>query len=107
MVQFIKRDTNGTNLMLANGAEWNVGSNYNSSITNLDMNGGIINQNTSKYIDIENYSGSGYINFTAENTDNDGVLDFANTGDVTIESAEAGSSVNLGVINNTVNTLDN
>lgn len=101
-----KESTNGTNLMLANGAEWNVGSNYNSSITNLDMNGGIINQNTSKYIDIENYSGSGYINFTAENTDNDGVLDFANTGDVTIESAEAGSSVNLGVINNTVNTLD-
>lgn len=101
-----KESTNGTNLMLANGAEWNVGSNYNSSITNLDMNGGIINQNTSKYIDIENYSGSGYINFTAENTDNDGVLDFANTGDVTIKSAEAGSSVNLGVINNTVNTLD-
>ena len=95
-----KGSTNGTNLTLANGAEWNVGSNYNSSITNLDMNGGIINQNTSKYIDIENYSGSGYINFTAENTDNDGVLDFANTGDVTIES------VNLGVINNTVNTID-
>lgn len=101
-----KGSTNGTNLTLANGAEWNVGGNYNSNITNLDMNGGIINQNTSKYIDIENYSGSGYINFTAENTDNDGVLDFANTGDVTIESAEAGSSVNLGVINNTVNTID-
>lgn len=101
-----KGSTNGTNLTLANGAEWNVGGNYNSNITNLDMNGGIINQNTSKYIDIENYSGSGYINFTAENTDNDDVLDFANTGDVTIESAEAGSSVNLGVINNTVNTLD-
>lgn len=101
-----KGSTNGTNLTLANGAEWNVGGNYNSNITNLDMNGGIINQNTSKYIDIENYSGSGYINFTAENTDNDGVLDFANTGDVTIESAEAGSSVNLGVINNTINTLD-
>ncbi len=93
-------------LNLKNNATWNVGSNYNSSITNLDMNGGIINQNTSKYIDIENYSGSGDINFTAENTDNDGVLDFANTGDVTIESAEAGSSVNLGVINNTINTLD-
>lgn len=102
----VDRSIKGINLTLANGAEWNVGSNYNSSITNLDMNGGIINQNTSKYIDIENYSGSGYINFTAENTDNDGVLDFANTGDVTIESAEAGSSVNLGVINNTVNTLD-
>lgn len=102
----VDRSIKGINLTLANGAEWNVGSNYNSSITNLDMNGGIINQNTSKYIDIENYSGSGYINFTAENTDNDGVLDFANTGDVTIGKAEAGSSVNLGVINNTVNTLD-
>lgn len=93
-------------LNLKNNATWNVGSNYNSSITNLDMNGGIINQNTSKYIDIENYSGSGDINFTAENTDNDGVLDFANTGDVTIGKAEAGSYVNLGVINNTINTLD-
>ena len=30
-----KESTNGTNLMLANGAEWNVGSNYNSSITIL------------------------------------------------------------------------
>lgn len=102
----VDRSIKGINLTLANGAEWNVGSNYNSSITNLDMNGGIINQNTSKYIDIENYSGSGYINFTAENTDNDGVLDFTNTGDVTIGTAEEGSSVNLGVINNTVNTLD-
>ena len=101
-----KESTNGTNLMLANGAEWNVGSNYNSSITNLDMNGGIINQNTSKYIDIENYSGSGDINFAAKDTDNNGVLNFANTGDVTIKSAEAGSYVNLGVINNTINTLD-
>lgn len=33
-------------------------------------------------------------------------MDFTNTGDVTIGTAEAGSSVNLGVINNTVNTLD-
>lgn len=95
---------NGTTLTLANGAEWN--NSDRSNVTNVSMNGGIINQNANKDIDIENYSGNGYINFTAENTDNDGVLDFANTGDVTIESAEAGSSVNLGVINNTVNTLD-
>lgn len=95
---------NGTTLTLANGAEWN--NSDRSNVTNVSMNGGIINQNTDKYIEIEKYSGSGYINFTAENTDNDGVLDFANTGDVTIESAEAGSSVNLGVINNTVNTID-
>ena len=101
-----KGSTNGTNLTLANGAEWNVGGNYNSNITNLDMNGGIINQNTDKYIEIVNYSGNGDINFKAKNTDNNGVLDFTNTGDVTIGTAEEGSSVNLGVINNTVNTLD-
>lgn len=96
--------TNGTNLTLANGAEWNnTGA---SNVKNVSMNGGIINQNTNKNISIENYSGSGDINFAAEDTDNNGVLNFANTGDVTIKSAEAGSFVNLGVINNTVNTLD-
>ena len=96
--------TNGTNLTLANGAEWNnTGA---SNVKNVSMNGGIINQNTSKYIDIENYSGSGDINFKAKDTDNNGVLNFDNTGDVTIKSAEAGSYVNLGVINNTINTLD-
>lgn len=96
------------NVDLSNGAIWNINGNRSENIiTNLSLNNGIINRyddNTS--FDIEHYSGTGDINFKAENTDNDGVLDFANTGDVTIESAEAGSSVNLGVINNTVNTLD-
>lgn len=96
------------NVDLSNGAIWNINGNRSENIiTNLSLNNGIINRyddNTS--FDIEHYSGTGDINFKAENTDNDGVLDFANTGDVTIESAEAGSYVNLGVINNTVNTLD-
>lgn len=96
--------TNGTNLTLANGAEWNnTGA---SNVKNVNMNGGIINQNTDEDITVGNYSGSGDINFKAEDTDNNGVLDFTNTGYVTIGTAEAGSSVNLGVINNTVNTLD-
>ncbi len=96
--------TNGTNLTLANGAEWNnTGA---SNVKNVNMNGGIINQNTDEDITVGNYSGSGDINFAAEDTDNNGVLNFANTGVVTIESAEAGSYVNLGVINNTINTLD-
>lgn len=93
-------------LNLKNNATWNVGSNYNSSITNLDMDGGIINQYTDKDITINNYSGIGDINFKAEDTDNNGVLNFANTGDVSIGSAETGSFVNLGVSNNTINTLD-
>jgi outer membrane autotransporter protein len=96
------------NVDLSNGAIWNINGNRSEDIiTNLSLNNGIINRyddNTS--FDIEHYSGTGDINFKAKNTDNNGVLDFTNTGYVTIGTAEAGSSVNLGVINNTVNTLD-
>lgn len=96
------------NVDLLNGAIWNINGNRSENIiTNLSLNNGIINRyddNTS--FDIEHYSGTGDINFKAKNTDNNGVLDFTNTGYVTIGTAEAGSSVNLGVINNTVNTLD-
>lgn len=96
--------TNGTNFTLANGAAWNnTGA---SNVKNVSMNGGIINQNSDEDIIVGNYSGTGVINFKAQDTDDSGVLDFTNTGDVTIGKAEAGSSVNLGVINNTVNTLD-
>lgn len=96
--------TNGTNLTLANGAAWN--NTGTSNVKNVNVNSGIINQNAKEDITVNNYSGSGDINFKAEDTDKNGVLDFTNTGDVTIGTAEAGSSVNLGVINNTVNTLD-
>ena len=96
--------TNGTNLTLANGAAWN--NTGTSNVKNVNMNSGIINQNAKEDITVNNYSGSGDINFKAQDTDDSGVLDFTNTGDVTIGKAEAGSSVNLGVINNTVNTLD-
>lgn len=96
--------TNGTNLTLANGAAWN--NTGTSNVKNVNMNSGIINQNAKEDITVNNYSGSGDINFAAEDTDNNGVLNFANIGDVTIKSAEAGSYVNLGVINNTINTLD-
>lgn len=96
------------NVDLSNGAIWNINGNRSENIiTNLSLNNGIINRyddNTS--FDIEHYSGTGVINFKAQDTDDSGVLDFTNTGDVTIGKAEAGSSVNLGVINNTVNTLD-
>jgi outer membrane autotransporter protein len=96
------------NVDLSNGAIWNINGNRSENIiTDLILNNGIINRyddNTS--FDIEHYSGTGDINFKAQDTDDSGVLDFTNTGDVTIGTAEAGSSVNLGVINNTVNTLD-
>ena len=94
-------------LALHDGAVWRpTGLTGGSLLTNLSMNEGVVEQNNSGTIGIRNYSGTGDINFKAKDTDNNGVLDFTNTGDVTIGAAEAGSSVNLGVINNTVNTLD-
>ena len=95
---------NGTTLILSNGAEWNnTGA---SNLNTLSMDSGIINQNVDEDIAINNYYGTGDINFKAEDTDNNGVLNLANTGDVVICEAEKGSAVNLGVTNNTVNTLD-
>ena len=96
--------TKGTTLNLANGAEWNnTGA---SNLNTLSMDSGIINQNVDEDIAINNYYGTGDINFKAEDTDNNGVLNLANTGDVVIGEATKGSAVNLGVTNNTVNTLD-
>ena len=95
---------NGTTLNLANGAEWNnTGA---SNLNTLSMYSGIINQNVDEDITINHYSGTGNINFKAEDTDDNGVLNLANTGDVVIGEAAKGSAVNLGITNNTINTLD-
>lgn len=94
-----KGSTNGTNLTLANGAEWNVGGNYNSNITNLDMNGGIINQNTNKNINIENYSGNGEIVLTVGDNTSNGNID-VDAGRTNITSATKGSVINMSVTNN-------
>ena len=77
-----------------------------SNVKSVSISGGSINQISDKDITVHHYSGAGDINFAAANTDNDGVLNLANTGDVVIGDAEKGSSVNLGILNNTVNTLD-
>lgn len=97
--------TNGTNLTLANGAEWNnTGA---SNVKNVSMNGGIINQNSDEDIIVGNYSGTGDINFKAKNNTVDGVLDLTNIGNVTIENAGVGSVTNLSAnADNTLNTID-
>lgn len=91
---------------LCNSATWNNGSGYSSVVSNLNMDNGIINQIANRNITINNYTGTGDIYFKAEDNAVDGVLDFTNTGDVTIQNARAGSVANLSVSNNTVNTLD-
>ncbi len=104
---FIANNDAVADLALHDGAVWRTtGFAGHSLLTNLLMDNGVVEQNNAGTIGIRNYSGNGDINFKAQDIDNNGVLDFTNTGDVTIESAEEGSFVNLGVINNTVNTLD-
>ena len=94
-------------LALHNGAVWKpTGLAGGSLLTNLSMNEGVVEQTNAGTIAIRNYSGNGDINFSAANTDTDGILNLANTGDVIIGDARKGSSVNLGIINNNVNTLD-
>lgn len=101
----VDRSTKGINLTLADGAEWNnTGA---SNVKSVIMNQGIINQSIDEGITINNYSGTGDINFKAKNNTVDGVLDLTNIGNVTIESAKSGSVTNLSVnTNNTVDTID-
>lgn len=88
---------NGINLTLANGAEWN--NTYASNVTNVSMNGGIINQNTDEDIDIENYSGVGEIVLAVGDSTSNGDIDVI-TGRTYITSADEGSVINMSVTNN-------
>lgn len=88
---------NGTTLTLANGAEWN--NSDRSNVTNVSMNGGIINQNTDKYIEIENYSGSGEIVLAVGDSTSNGDIDVI-AGRTYITSADEGSVINMSVNNN-------
>lgn len=88
---------NGTTLMLANGAEWN--NTDASNVTNVSMNGGIINQNTDEDIDIENYSGSGEIVLSVGDNISNGDID-VDAGRTNITSAAQGSIINMSVTNN-------
>ena len=88
---------NGTTLTLANGAEWN--NSDRSNVTSVSMNGGIINQNTDKYIEIENYSGSGEIVLAVGDSTSNGDIDVI-AGRTYITSADEDSVINMSVNNN-------
>ena len=106
---FFANDNNSAtiNLALHDGAVWRpTGLNGGSSLTNLLLDDGVIEQNNPEKIDIRNYSGTGNIFFTAKDEDKEGVLDLSGTGDVKIEKAEKDSFIQVGAANQTVNTLD-
>lgn len=88
---------NGINLTLANGAEWN--NTDASNVTNVSMNGGIINQNTDEDIDIENYFGVGEIVLSVGDNISNGDID-VDAGRTNITSAAQGSIINMSVTNN-------
>lgn len=89
---------------LENGAQWNVlGA---STVKVFHMRDGIINMATDDDVNIASYSGNGTISFLAEDQAADGVASFENVGNVTIENAEEGASVTLGIANNKIDTLD-
>lgn len=96
-------DENGI-FNLEDGAQWNVlGA---STVKYFQMGNGIINMATDGNVNIASYSGNGTISFLAEDQAADGVASFENVGNVTIENAEEGASVTLGIANNKIDTLD-
>ena len=97
-------DENGT-LNLANGAKWNATG--ISEVNELTMNHGNIYVDTPFWADIKilKYSGTGNILFKADDTDNEGVVNI-DTSSVVFDDAKAGSFINVGIANNSINTLD-
>lgn len=101
------KDGSVTSIALHDGAVWKpTGTMGGSLVSDLYMDNGVIEQNTGTKIEIQQYSGTGNINFTAEDTDVDGVADFNSIGDVTIKNAEKDSFVELGITHDSINTLD-
>lgn len=97
-------DEKGT-LNLANGARW-VATGY-SEVNELTMNQGNIYVDTPFWADVSitKYSGTGNILFKADDTDKEGVVNI-DTSSVIFTDAEKGSFINVGIANNSINTLD-
>lgn len=101
----ISSDDANVTLGLYEGALWKTRGRDISEITSLNIDGGIIEQRADQNITIKKYSGNGNLNFVADNIDVDGMLGI-NTGDVVIGEAVKDSFINLGVANDSINTLD-
>ena len=94
-----------TNMVFANGATWN--NNGKSNVTNLNMDGGVINQDGigDHTISVDNYAGSGKINFAVDGVGADGNLNIT-SGGLNITNAKEGSVINVGAKGDKVDTFD-
>ncbi len=89
---------------LEDGAQWKVLG--TSTVNDFRMKNGIIHMDRNYDVNIALYSGSGTISFQAKDVAADGVANFKNVGNVTIENAKEGASVTLGIANDKIDTLD-
>ena len=97
------------NLKLSNGATWNTkGGHFDSEITKLTMDNGIIKPVYIGTMSVENYSGIGEVIYMHDDYKyGNGSIDVYG-GRIDIEKASSGSVINLTVTNNNlVSTIDN
>lgn len=105
----VQNGGNEINLTLSNGATWNTkGGHFNSEITKLTMDNGIIKPVYIGPMSVENYSGIGEVIYMHDDYKYGiGSIDVYGGG-IDIEKASAGSVINLTVTNNNlVSTADN
>lgn len=98
----VQTDGGEITLNLKNGATWNQVFDYDSVITNLNMDNGIIKVDdvgNSNSITIDNYSGNGEIVLTVGDSTSNGDIDVI-AGRTYITSADEGSVINMSVNNN-------
>lgn len=104
----VQNGGNEINLTLSNGATWNTkGGHFNSEITKLTMDNGIIKPVYIGPMSVENYSGIGEVIYMHDDYKYGiGSIDVYGGG-IDIENASAGSVINLTVTNNNlVSTAD-
>lgn len=104
----VQNGGNEINLTLSNGATWNTkGGHFNSEITKLTMDNGIIKPVYIGTMSVENYSGIGEVIYMHDDYKYGiGSIDVYGGG-IDIENASAGSVINLTVTNNNlVSTAD-
>ena len=104
----VQNGGNEINLKLSNGATWNTkGGHFDSEITKLTMDNGIIKPVYIGTMSVENYSGIGEVIYMHDDYKyGNGSIDVYG-GRIDIEKASAGSVINLTVTNNNlVSTAD-
>lgn len=104
----VQNGGNEINLTLSNGATWNTkGGHFDSEITKLTMDNGIIKPVYIGTMSVENYSGIGEVIYMHDDYKyGNGSIDVYG-GRIDIENASAGSVINLTVTNNNlVSTAD-